>query len=81
MTISDPTLTVSGMALFPEDFEASRRVFEETTRVVMTLEARFNDGGFDPVARSVAPLDGVVADAGDMVGAGLHRRARGGDFR
>ena len=66
MTISDPTLTVSGMALFPEDFEASRRVFEETTRVVMTLEARFNDGGFDPVARSVAPLDGVVADAGDM---------------
>jgi len=66
MTISDPTLTVSGMALFPEDFETSRRVFEETSRVVMTLEARFNDGGFDPVARSVAPLDGVVADAGDM---------------
>src|SRR6056297_2491705 len=66
MTISDPTLTGSGMALFPEDFETSRRGFEETSRVVMTREARFNDGGFDPVARSVAPLDGVVADAGDM---------------
>ncbi|MDJ1007621.1 MAG: DNA polymerase III subunit alpha [Paracoccaceae bacterium] len=66
MTISDPTLTVPGMALFPEDFEASRRVFEQGLRVVMTLEARFNDGGFDPVARSVTPLDTVAADAGDM---------------
>jgi len=66
MTISDPTLTVSGIALFAEDFEAARRVFETTSRVVMSLEARFNDGGFDPVARAVSPLDTVVADAGDM---------------
>ncbi|MEM9708254.1 MAG: DNA polymerase III subunit alpha [Pseudomonadota bacterium] len=66
MTISDPTLTVSGMALFPEDFETSRKVFDRTSRVVMSLEARFNDGGFDPVARSVTALEDVAADVGDM---------------
>jgi DNA polymerase-3 subunit alpha len=63
MNISDPTGQVSGMALFPDDFEAVRKVFEETTQVVMTLEARFNEGQFDPIARSVTPIDGVV-DAG-----------------
>ncbi len=66
MTISDPTLTVSGMALFPEDFETSRKVLEAGPRVVMTLEARFNDGGFDPVARSVTQLDSVAAEVGGM---------------
>ncbi|MEL7461848.1 MAG: DNA polymerase III subunit alpha [Pseudomonadota bacterium] len=66
MNISDPTMTVSGMALFPEDFETSRKALEFGPRVVMTLEARFNDGGFDPVARSVTPLDGVVAEVGGM---------------
>jgi DNA polymerase III subunit alpha len=35
---------------------------------VMTLEARFSEGQFDPVARGVSPMEGVVADAG---GAGL----------
>ena len=64
MNISDPTEQVSGMALFPEDFETVRKVFEETVQVVMTLEARFNEGQFDPIARSVAPIDGIVADAG-----------------
>ncbi|WP_347312652.1 DNA polymerase III subunit alpha [Defluviimonas sp. SAOS-178_SWC] len=68
MNISDPTGQVSGMALFPEDFDACRRVFDQTHQVVMTLEARFAEGQFDPVARSVAPMEGVVADAG---GAGL----------
>ena len=68
MSISDPTGQVSGMALFPEDFEATRKVFEQTTQVVMTLEARFNEGQFDPVARSVTPMDGMVAEAG---GSGL----------
>ncbi len=61
MNISDPTGQVSGMALFPEDFETVRKVFEKTTQVVMTLEARFNEGQFDPIARSVAPIDGIVA--------------------
>ena len=61
MNISDPTSQVSGMALFPEDFDTVRKVFEQTTQVVMTLEARFNEGQFDPVARSVTPIDGVVA--------------------
>ena len=63
MNISDPSGQVSGMALFPDDFETVRKVFEKTTQVVMTLEARFNEGQFDPVARSVAPIDGIVADA------------------
>ena len=64
MNISDPTGQVSGMALFPDDFETVRRTFEKTTHVVMTLEARFNEGQFDPVARGVAPIDQMVADAG-----------------
>ena len=68
MNISDPTGQVSGMALFPEDFDTCRKVFDQTNHVVMSLEARFNEGQFDPVARSVAPMEGVVADAG---GAGL----------
>jgi DNA polymerase-3 subunit alpha len=68
LNISDPTEQVAGMALFPEDFDACRRVFDQTPQVVMTLEARFNEGQFDPVARSVSPMEGVVADAG---GAGL----------
>jgi DNA polymerase-3 subunit alpha len=63
MNISDPTGQVSGMALFPDDFETVRKVFEKTMQVVMTLEARFNEGQFDPVARSVAPIEGIVADA------------------
>ena len=62
MNISDPTGQVSGMALFPDDFETVRQVFEKTTQVVMTLEARFNEGQFDPIARSVAPIDGIVAE-------------------
>ncbi|NNE78882.1 MAG: DNA polymerase III subunit alpha [Silicimonas sp.] len=62
MNISDPTGQVSGMALFPEDFETVRQVFEKTFQVVMTLEARFNDGQFDPVARSAAPIEGIVTE-------------------
>ena len=69
MNISDPTAQVSGMALFPDDFETVRQVFENTVQVVMTLEARFNEGQFDPVARSVGPIDSVVT-AGAT--AGLH---------
>ncbi|MEQ9041792.1 MAG: DNA polymerase III subunit alpha [Silicimonas sp.] len=66
MNISDPTGQVSGMALFPDDFETVRKVFEKTTQVVMTLEARFNEGQFDPISRSVAPMEGIVADAAAM---------------
>jgi DNA polymerase-3 subunit alpha len=67
MNISDPTGQVSGMALFPDDFETVRKVFDCTSQVVMTLEARFNEGQFDPVARSVAAIDGIVG-AGEAVG-------------
>jgi len=64
MNISDPTGQVAGIALFPDDADAVRAVFDKTTQVVMTLEAKFNEGQFDPVGRSVAPIDNVVADAG-----------------
>ncbi|MCB2110072.1 MAG: DNA polymerase III subunit alpha [Defluviimonas sp.] len=68
LNISDPTGQVSGMALFAEDFDSCRRVFDQTAKVVMTLEARFNEGQFDPVGRGVTAMESVVADAG---GAGL----------
>ncbi|QMU58827.1 MAG: DNA polymerase III subunit alpha [Boseongicola sp.] len=68
MNISDPTGQVSGMALFPDDFDTVRNVFDQTTQVVMTLEARFNEGQFDPIARGVTPIDGVVG----TVAAGLN---------
>ncbi|MEY8095955.1 DNA polymerase III subunit alpha [Falsihalocynthiibacter sp. S25ZX9] len=64
MNISDPTSQISGMAMFCKDFEATRAVLEKTSRVVMTIEAKFEDGQFDPIARSVTPIDGVVAEAG-----------------
>ncbi len=46
-------------------------MFEKTTQVMMTLEARFGEGGFDPVGRSVAPIEGAVADAGGDAVAGV----------
>ncbi|MFC2970067.1 DNA polymerase III subunit alpha [Acidimangrovimonas pyrenivorans] len=64
MNISDPTGQVAGIALFPEDFDACRKVFDQTNQVVMALEARFNEGQFDPVGRSVTPLERTIADAG-----------------
>ena len=64
MNISDPTSQVSGIAMFCDDFDAVRRVFDQTHQVVITLEARFNEGQFDPVGRSVVAMDGVVAEAG-----------------
>jgi DNA polymerase-3 subunit alpha len=68
MNISDPTGQVAGIALFPDDFESIRKVFEQTVQVVMTLEARFNEGQFDPVARSASPIDTIV----DADSAGLN---------
>ncbi|MDG1738969.1 MAG: DNA polymerase III subunit alpha [Paracoccaceae bacterium] len=64
MNISDPTGQVAGIAMFPDDADSVRAVFDKTNQVVMTLEAKFNEGQFDPVGRSVAPIDAVVADAG-----------------
>lgn len=66
MNISDPTGQVAGMVMFPEDFDKVRAVFDQTNHVIMTLEARFNDGQFDPMGRSVMSLDNFVADAGNM---------------
>jgi DNA polymerase-3 subunit alpha len=63
MNASDPTGQISGMALFPEDFEAVRQVFDGTSHVVLSLEARFNEGQFDPVARNAEALEGVAARA------------------
>jgi DNA polymerase-3 subunit alpha len=64
MNISDPTGQVSGIALFADDFDACRAVFEVSQMVIMGLEARFGEGGYDPIGRSVAPIEGLVADAG-----------------
>ncbi len=64
MNISDPTGQISGMAMFPKDYDSVRKVFDETSRVVMTLEAKVQDGQFDPIARSATPIDGVAAEAG-----------------
>jgi DNA polymerase-3 subunit alpha len=64
MDISDPTGQVSGMALFPEDFESVRKVFDRTHMVVLSLEAKGNEGQFDPVARGAQALEDVVATAG-----------------
>jgi DNA polymerase-3 subunit alpha len=64
MNISDPTGQVAGIALFPDNADAVRQVFDKTNQVVMTLEAKFNEGQFDPVGRSVGPIDAVVAEAG-----------------
>ncbi|SPF80021.1 DNA polymerase III subunit alpha [Pseudoprimorskyibacter insulae] len=66
MNISDSTGQVAGIAMFAreeKDLNAARMVFENTDKVVAVLEARFNDGQFDPMVRSVSPVDAVVADA------------------
>ena len=66
MNISDPTGQLAGIAMFAreeKDLNNARQVFETTDKVVVTLEARFNDGQFDPTIRSAAPMDTVVADA------------------
>ncbi|MEM9971210.1 MAG: DNA polymerase III subunit alpha, partial [Pseudomonadota bacterium] len=60
MNASDPSGQLSGLVLFPEDFEATRKVLEETSQVLMTVEGRLNEGQYDPMARGVAPLDGMV---------------------
>ncbi len=60
MNVSDPTAQLSGLVLFPEDFEATRKVLEQSSQVLMTIEGRLNEGQYDPMARSVALLDGMV---------------------
>ena len=69
MNASDPTGQLSGLVLFPEDFDATRKVFDETSQVLMSIEGRVNEGMYDPMARSVMPIEGVVS-AG--VSAGLN---------
>jgi DNA polymerase-3 subunit alpha len=66
LSISDPTGQVAGIALFTDDFDAARHVFDRTNQVILTLEARFGEGGFDPVARSAAPIESGLADAFGM---------------
>ena len=60
MNISDPTSQLSGLVLFPEDFEKTRQVLEQTSQVLMRIEGRINEGQYDPMARSVKPLDQEV---------------------
>jgi DNA polymerase-3 subunit alpha len=67
MNISDSTGQIAGIAMFarkPEDLIAARAIFEKTDKVVATLDAKFNDGQFDPTIRSVSTMEDMVADAG-----------------
>ncbi|SFJ31974.1 DNA polymerase III subunit alpha [Celeribacter neptunius] len=70
MNISDSTGQLAGIAMFPRkgEYEPTYEIFEKHDKVVISLEGRFEDGQFDPMIRSVAPMETVVADAG---GAGL----------
>nr|WP_319249216.1 DNA polymerase III subunit alpha [uncultured Celeribacter sp.] len=70
MNLSDATGQLSGVAMFPKkgEYEQAYAVFEQHDKVVISLEGRFVDGQFDPMIRSVGPMDTIVADAG---GAGL----------
>ncbi len=60
MNVSDPTGQLSGMVLFPEDFDTVRKVLEETSQVLMSIEGRLNEGQYDPMARGVQPLDASI---------------------
>ena len=67
MNISDSTGQLSGIAMFArkdEELAAARAVFEGTDRVVLTLEAKFEEGQFDPTIRSAATMDTIISDAG-----------------
>ena len=65
LNISDPTMAVPGIAMFTDKFDQMRQVFDSGASVIIQLEARFNEGQFDPVARSAQPLEDMVATAGD----------------
>ena len=43
-----------------------RCVFDSGTSVIISLEARFNEGQFDPVGRSAQPLEDMVAQTDQM---------------
>jgi len=67
MNISDSTGQLAGIAMFArkeEELNAARAVFESTDRVILGLEAKFNEGQFDPTIRSAATMDSIIADAG-----------------
>ncbi len=54
------------VTMFSDTLEASRDHLEAGSHVVITVEATSEAGQLKLLARSVAPIDGVVADAGTM---------------
>ncbi len=52
------------VTMFSETLEKSREFLETGTHVVVTVEATMESEQLKLLARSVAPIDGVVADAG-----------------
>ncbi|MFN0113933.1 MAG: DNA polymerase III subunit alpha [Paracoccaceae bacterium] len=72
MDISDLTGQAAGIALFPEEFESVRKVFEKTFMVAMSLEVKGTEGQFDPVARGAQPLDEALERAVGSVGLRVH---------
>src|SRR6056297_1834774 len=54
------------VTMFSETLETSRELLETGSQVVITVEATSEADQLKLLARSVAPIDGVVADAGAM---------------
>ncbi|SEO71692.1 DNA polymerase III, alpha subunit [Salinihabitans flavidus] len=61
--LSDPTGTYE-VTIFSETLEKSRQYLEAGSKVVITAEATMESDQLKLLARSVAPADTVVADAG-----------------
>lgn len=63
--LSDPTGAYE-VTIFSETLEKSREFLENGSKVVLTVEANVEADQLKLLARSIAPMDGVVADAGAM---------------
>ena len=61
--LSDPTGAYE-ITIFSETLEKSRDFLENGSKVVITVEANVESDQLKLLARSIAPMDGVVADAG-----------------
>ena len=63
--LSDPT-GLYEVTMFSEVLEASRDFLESGSNVVLTADATYEGEQLKLLARTVQPVDGVVADAGGM---------------
>jgi DNA polymerase-3 subunit alpha len=63
--LSDPT-GLYEVTMFSEVLEASREFLDSGSNVVITADATYEGEQLKLLARTVQPIDGVVADAGGM---------------